>query len=73
MLPAGSLVNFNLLHMHNNEQYFPNPKQFDPSRFENRDTKQMNAYLPFSAGPRNCLGMASLFRHNFNFETPCLI
>lgn len=57
-LPAGAAVNFNLLALHHNEKYFPNPEQFMPERFENEDAfgSQPYAFIPFSAGPRNCLG-----------------
>lgn len=73
-MPAGSLVNFNLLHMHNNEKYFPNPETFDPMRFETKtdNDKQVNAFLPFSAGPRNCIGKSNyilLVQHNYKGPT----
>lgn len=37
-----------------NEEYYPEPEKFDPSRFES-DVKP-NAFMSFSAGPRNCIG-----------------
>ncbi|XKL62379.1 hypothetical protein PGB90_002212 [Kerria lacca] len=56
-LPAGSAVNFNLLHLHRNEKYFPKADQFIPERFDNRaDSMQNYAFIPFSAGSRNCIG-----------------
>lgn len=44
--------------IHHDENYFPNPKKFDPERFsaENRDTIDPDTYLPFGIGPRNCIG-----------------
>ncbi len=58
MLPAGSAVNFNLFSLHRSEQYFPNADQFVPDRFENMDDNTTNyAFIPFSVGPRNCIGM----------------
>ena len=60
--------------MHNNERYFPNPKKFNPDRFANReaDKNNHNSFLPFSAGPRNCLGKACKCGFNYSINKfPC--
>ncbi|XP_037033430.1 probable cytochrome P450 9f2 [Bradysia coprophila] len=43
---------------HMDEKYFPNPKRFDPERFseENKKNIVQGSYIPFSIGPRNCVG-----------------
>jgi cytochrome P450 len=41
-----------------NPEYYPNPEKFDPNRFENVESKQPFAFIPFSGGPRNCIGMS---------------
>ena len=43
--------------LHHDEKHFPNPKKFDPERFseENKGVNNMNAYMPFGMGPRNCI------------------
>lgn len=60
-LPKGSSVMINIQAVHLNEKHWANPMQFDPYRFLNADTKTAASenpytYLPFIAGPRNCLG-----------------
>lgn len=39
----------------NNVKYWDNPEKFIPERF-NQPLEYPNAYIPFSSGPRNCIG-----------------
>lgn len=43
--------------MNRDPEFYPEPEKFNPSRFEEIDGKKPYAYLAFSAGPRNCIGM----------------
>lgn len=57
-VPAGTIVSTGSTFMHNNPNVFPNPKRFDPDRWLKSDNlRDMDNHLvPFSRGPRMCLG-----------------
>ncbi|NXO85954.1 CP3A9 protein, partial [Sitta europaea] len=80
-IPKGVVVTIPPYVLHRDPEYWPNPDEFRPERFrkENKDSIDPYTYLPFGAGPRNCLGMrfallvlkvaiVSLLQH-FTFQT----
>ncbi|XP_054926489.2 cytochrome P450 3A8-like [Dermacentor andersoni] len=58
-IPKGCVIAVPLYAMHHDPEYFPDPFVFRPERFmgENATNIRPYTYLPFGAGPRNCVGM----------------
>ncbi|XP_050101183.1 cytochrome P450 4d2-like [Anopheles aquasalis] len=58
IVPAGQNILVPIYVIHRNPEIYPNPNQFDPSRFSEEAESKRGPfdYLPFSIGARNCIG-----------------
>ncbi|KAJ4450149.1 Cytochrome P450 4C1 [Periplaneta americana] len=57
-IPAGTCTPIFPFLIHRNSKVFPNPEEFNPDNFlpEKVRSRHPFSYIPFSAGPRNCIG-----------------
>ncbi|KAL1497933.1 hypothetical protein ABEB36_008813 [Hypothenemus hampei] len=58
ILPKDSNFLIDIYHLHRNPKYWKNPLKFDPTRFLPENVKNIYPYsfIPFSNGPRDCIG-----------------
>ncbi|PVD31377.1 hypothetical protein C0Q70_06789 [Pomacea canaliculata] len=56
--PKGAIVNIVIYNIHHNPTVWQDSLEFRPERFTEENIKSRNpyAFIPFSAGPRNCIG-----------------
>lgn len=57
-VPVGASIVIQIYALHHNEDVFPDPLSYKPERFQMEQCIGRNpfAFIPFSAGPRNCIG-----------------
>lgn len=57
-IPGGSIAILGVHMVHRDGRFWEDPERFDPDRFspERFTEKQKRAFMPFSAGPRICIG-----------------
>ncbi|XP_010375973.2 cytochrome P450 3A43 isoform X1 [Rhinopithecus roxellana] len=80
-IPKGLAVMVPIYALHHDPKYWTEPEKFCPERFskKNKDSIDPYRYIPFGAGPRNCIGMRFALTNiklaiikalqNFSFET----
>jgi len=58
LVSKGTNVGISAIGLHTNPEYWDNPLTFNPDRFGDEKFLKRNPYIyvPFSAGPRNCVG-----------------
>jgi len=54
--PNDSNLLFSVIEMHKHPEYWETPEKFMPSRFKDNAGMKHQAYFPFGAGPRMCIG-----------------
>lgn len=71
MIPKGSTILIPFCTISRNREYFDEPDKFKPERFLDEQIMQNKnpfTYLPFSSGPRNCIGQKFAM-----YEMKCII
>lgn len=58
-IPAGMEVTVPVYALHHDPEAWPDPDVYDPERFRGpaKEARHPFQFLPFGAGPRNCIGM----------------
>ncbi|KOX69911.1 Cytochrome P450 4g15 [Melipona quadrifasciata] len=58
LIPKGTTILIPQFMVHRLEEFYPNPNVFDPDNFlpEKMQNRHYYSFIPFSAGPRSCVG-----------------
>jgi len=58
LVPKDTLVFLSFYTIHHDPKVWPDPEKFDPERFsqDNSQNRHPYAWMPFSAGPKSCIG-----------------
>ena len=63
IIPEGVLILLSAYQVHHRPDLYPNPLEYRPERFspENASSRHPYAFIPFSAGHRNCIGNSNSY------------
>ena len=56
LIPKGAKLHFSIFVSHHLPEFWDNPESFHPERFADNVKPSNFVYLPFSCGPRICIG-----------------
>ncbi|RIA80803.1 cytochrome P450 [Glomus cerebriforme] len=56
VLPENSIVKVSNYGVHHDPKHWDDPYKFDPERWLTNEKRHQFSYIPFSIGPRNCIG-----------------
>lgn len=58
VVPGGTIVSVPIIYVHRNPELWDKPLEYIPERFSQKNIKKIDpyAFIPFSAGSRNCAG-----------------
>lgn len=61
-IPEGAGCLLGVFYAHRNPKFWKDPLKFDPDRFLPEEVAKRHPYswIPFSGGPRNCIGVSFL-------------
>ncbi len=60
-IPRKTLIVIPTFQIHRDERFYENPQEFDPQRFSEKGKINRKAFIPFSDGPRRCLGEFEIY------------
>lgn len=70
VLPKGTTCILVPLYTHHIHELYPNPWSFNPENFNPENVKKRHKYsfIPFSGGPRSCLGNTIIFCYKEHYH-----